>query len=241
MITLSFAVFLAAFTLVGLASLFKSRGTKHDYYLADGTIAPWLVGLSAVATNNSGYMFIGVIGYTYATGLAASNQPIGIVTALDGGDSEVAPTTAETFAVADLYKVEEALPARYRQRAVWVANKAIFNDVRQFGTADSHALWERLGAGQPAQLLGYNTYEASAMDDGFDAAATADNFILILGDFSNYYIIDRVGMSVELIPHLFATANNLPSGRRGLFAYWRVGADSVNDGGFRMLNIATTA
>ena len=71
MITLSFAVFLAAFTLVGLASLFKSRGTKHDYYLADGTIAPWLVGLSAVATNNSGYMFIGVIGYTYATGLAS--------------------------------------------------------------------------------------------------------------------------------------------------------------------------
>ena len=32
---------------------------------------PWLVGLSAVATNNSGYMFIGVIGFTYETGLAA--------------------------------------------------------------------------------------------------------------------------------------------------------------------------
>ena len=30
-----------------------------------------MVGLSAVATNNSGYMFIGVIGYTYATGLAS--------------------------------------------------------------------------------------------------------------------------------------------------------------------------
>ena len=177
----------------------------------------------------------------FATGVAASNQPIGIVTALDGGSSEVAPTTAEAFAVADLYKVEEALPARYRGRASWVANKAIFNDIRQFGTADSHALWERLGAAQPAQLLGYPTYEASAMDNGFDAAVTADNFILILGDFSNYYIIDRVGMSVELIPHLFATQNNLPSGRRGLFAYWRVGADSVNDGGFRMLNIATTA
>ncbi len=30
-----------------------------------------LAGLSAVATNNSGYMFIGVIGYTYSTGLAS--------------------------------------------------------------------------------------------------------------------------------------------------------------------------
>ena len=57
--------------MIGLSSVFKSRNTKHDYYLADGTISPWLVGLSAVATNNSGYMFIGVIGYTYATGLAS--------------------------------------------------------------------------------------------------------------------------------------------------------------------------
>jgi hypothetical protein len=28
-------------------------------------------------------------------------------------------------------------------------------------------------------------------------------------------------MDVELIPHLFATANNRPSGQRGLYAYWR--------------------
>jgi sodium/proline symporter len=67
---LSFVAFLCAFTLVGLASSRVSRGTSEDYYLASGSIKPWLVGLSAVATNNSGYMFIGVIGYTYVTGLA---------------------------------------------------------------------------------------------------------------------------------------------------------------------------
>ncbi|MFT5084296.1 MAG: sodium/proline symporter [Lentisphaeria bacterium] len=67
----SFIGFLLIFTLIGLSSAWKSRGTKKDYYLASGNIKPWLVGLSAVATNNSGYMFIGVIGYTYATGLAS--------------------------------------------------------------------------------------------------------------------------------------------------------------------------
>lgn len=71
LIALSFIGFLLAFTLVGLSSLHKSRGTRQDYYLADNTVSPWLVGLSAVSTNNSGYMFIGVIGYTYATGLAS--------------------------------------------------------------------------------------------------------------------------------------------------------------------------
>lgn len=67
----SFLGFLAVFVAIGVSSVLRSRGTKKDYYLASGDVPPSLVGLSAVATNNSGYMFIGVIGYTYATGLAA--------------------------------------------------------------------------------------------------------------------------------------------------------------------------
>jgi len=69
--TASFIGFLLCFTLIGVSSAWLSRGTRHDYYLADSSVKPWLVGLSAVATNNSGYMFIGVIGYTYATGFPA--------------------------------------------------------------------------------------------------------------------------------------------------------------------------
>jgi sodium/proline symporter len=67
----SFLLFLAGFTLIGLWSFRASRATQKDYYLADNSVSPWLAGLSAMATNNSGYMFIGVIGYTYTTGLAA--------------------------------------------------------------------------------------------------------------------------------------------------------------------------
>ena len=69
--TASFILCLLGFTLIGVSSAWFSRGTRHDYYLADGSVKPWLVGLSAVATNNSGYMFIGVIGYTHVTGLAS--------------------------------------------------------------------------------------------------------------------------------------------------------------------------
>ena len=67
----SFILFLSIFALIGVSSALKSKGTKGDYYLASRSIPPSLVGLSAVATNNSGYMFIGVIGYTYSTGLAS--------------------------------------------------------------------------------------------------------------------------------------------------------------------------
>lgn len=68
---ISFLFFLLLFVVIGVSSARKSSGTKQDYYLASSSISPTLVGLSAVATNNSGYMFIGVIGYTYVTGLAS--------------------------------------------------------------------------------------------------------------------------------------------------------------------------
>lgn len=171
-----------------------------------------------------------------------TSAPQGVVTALDGTASEIAPTTAETFAAADVYKLESALEARYGSNASWVAHKVWYNAIRQFDTAGGSALWEHIGGGRPGQLLGYNAYESSDMDGVLpNAAATADNFGLLLGDFSNYVIVDRVGMSVELIPHLFATANNRPSGQRGFYAHWRTGAEVVNVKGIQMLSIPTTA
>ena len=71
MVVASFLFFLGVFVVIGLSSVRQSKHTKQDYYLASSSVHPALVGLSAVATNNSGYMFIGVIGYTYGTGLAS--------------------------------------------------------------------------------------------------------------------------------------------------------------------------
>ncbi|MEU0393816.1 phage major capsid protein [Streptomyces sp. NPDC006208] len=167
-------------------------------------------------------------------------QPTGIITALAGGSSEVAPTTGETFAAADIYKLDNALPSRYRAGASWLANRAIYNLIRQFDTGGGAQMWERIGADVPPELLGRPALEAEDMDGTFDAAATANNYLAVYGDFSNYVIADRVGMTVEFIPHLVG-ANQRPTGQRGWYAYYRVGADSVNDSAFRMLNVATTA
>lgn len=170
-----------------------------------------------------------------------SGQPTGLVTALAGGSSEVAPTTGETFAAADIYKMDGALPARYRANASWVANRAIYNLVRNFDVNGGAQMWERIGADLPPRLLGRPALEAEDMDGTFNAAATANNYVLAFGDLQSYVIADRVGMTVEFIPHLFATGNNRPSGSRGWYAYYRVGADVVNDGAIRLLNVATTA
>ena len=59
------------FTFIGLLSIIKNKHTNADYLLAGSSIKPWLVAISAVATSNSGYMFIGMIGYTYKYGLSS--------------------------------------------------------------------------------------------------------------------------------------------------------------------------
>ncbi|MGM0443989.1 MAG: sodium/proline symporter [Fibrobacterota bacterium] len=69
MVTISFVVCLLLFAVIGGASMRHSKKTTDDYLVAGNSIAPWLAGLSAVATNNSGFMFIGMIGYTYKFGL----------------------------------------------------------------------------------------------------------------------------------------------------------------------------
>ena len=71
MLLASFIGFLLVFLLIGFSSVLVGQRQSEDYLLAGRSVPPVMAGLSAVATNNSGYMFIGVIGYTYSTGLSA--------------------------------------------------------------------------------------------------------------------------------------------------------------------------
>lgn len=179
---------------------------------------------------------------------SGSNEPIGITTALDGTASEVAPTTGETFAVSDVFRTLDALPPKYRSaaaRTAWIHNAATLSQIRELLIAEdggAQGVLQDFTAGAPRQLLEVDRWEASAMDSSraINPAVTADNFILVVGDWRNYVIADRVGMTVEYVPHLFGV-DRRPTGERGWYCFWRVGADSVNDNAFRMLSIPTTA
>jgi hypothetical protein len=81
-------------------------------------------------------------------------------------------------------------------------------------------------------LLGRAVHELSNMDGVIDSGQA--NAIGLYGDFSNYVVTQRVGTSVELIPHIFGQ-NLRPTGQRGMLMWGRYGADSINDAAFRML------
>ena len=66
--------------------------------------------------------------------------------------------------------------------------------------------------------------------------ALADNYILWYGDFSQYRIRDRIGMSVELVPVVMGS-NRRPTGKRGWYVRWRNGARLSVAGAVQVLNV----
>ena len=164
-----------------------------------------------------------------------SSQPTGILTALDANTNvEVVVTTDGAFGAVDVLKVWKELPERYKANSTWLMSTDVENEIRTFAAgADSAYYTVDLSAGGIGTLFGRPIRTTDYMPE-FTGSTGAAN-ILVVGDFSNFLVAQRAGMSVELIPHLFATGNNRPSGQRGWFAYARHGYDSINDLGFRLL------
>lgn len=162
-----------------------------------------------------------------------TNEPFGVLT---GTTTTVAAATGLTMTLANLYSLKNALPPRYRVNGTYLADSAILDRVRQFDTVGSSAaIWiDSLEDGMASRLLGRPVYEASEMAETITNATK----IALYGDFSRYLIVDRVGLTIEVIPHLFGS-NQRPTGQRGIYAYWRNGAKVIDANAFRALTGTT--
>jgi len=179
-------------------------------------------------------------GAAHCTG-SGTDQPTGIFTALDANTNvEITSDTAATIALADLTELKRSVPQRFRGRSSWLMNPVYADAIKALGTALSASYSTDLTELNATRLLGAPVYES---DDAPSAQTTTvkDNEIVV-GDFSNYVIVDKPGSgAVKYIDSMFATANNLPNGTVGWHYIWRSGADSVNDLAFRLLQDKTSA
>jgi HK97 family phage major capsid protein len=168
---------------------------------------------------------------------SGTNEPQGVLTILSAtaGNRVGVQTSGANFGPNDPYSVWKALGQRFRRRASWLMSVDVNNKLRQIATANVfHAYTVNLPAEWADQFFGKQAYESPYMPDT-TTSTSANSGLAVVGDFRNYVIARRGGMSVELIPHLFSTTTNLPSGTRGWFAYSRIGGGVVNTSGFRLL------
>ncbi len=136
-------------------------------------------------------------------------------------------TTSQTSAAATkgLVGMEAALPPQYEANAKWMATKATYSAIRGMSDTAGRPLWNpteswpTMTNGYAPSLLGY-----PVVKNQFAPAIGVDTYPVLFGDFSGYFIADRVGLSIEVLRELRALRGEVV-----IYARKRVGGQLVKD------------
>jgi HK97 family phage major capsid protein/HK97 family phage prohead protease len=173
----------------------------------------------------------------FTTGNGTAPNPNGVVSTL-GTASRVQTAGSGALAAGDIYLLENAMAPRFIANSSIVASKTIYNKFRALFQAQASAAGDpfaRPSGSMGAQFNGYPKYELSTMAT---TTGTAD-LVMLQGDFQQFLIVDRVGMGIELVPHLLG-ASRRPTGERGLVAIWFNNSKILVDNAFRILQVKAT-
>jgi HK97 family phage major capsid protein len=158
----------------------------------------------------------------FVTG-SGTGQPWGVVT------RAASDTTTGALAASHIYALLAALGPRFRvydaARPVFMANIANINVARQIAAFSGANFSIVNDNGDAPRMLGLPFEEASAMS----AINTVGAKNLLIGDLSQYVIVDRLPTVMIFEPLIF-NATPLPTGQQGWFYYARVGADVTTAG-----------
>ena len=147
--------------------------------------------------------------FSYAFGVAEEqafcvgtgvNQPTGIFTA-DGGEIGVTAGSATAVTIDDVINLVYSLKAPYRKNAKFLMNEATVSLIRKLKDGNGNYLWQpSVQAGQPDKILGYDVFTTP-----FAPRIAGGALAIAFGDFSNYWIGDRGGRTVQRLNELYAT------------------------------------
>jgi HK97 family phage major capsid protein len=174
----------------------------------------------------------------FAVGNGTAPNPSGVVATL-GTASWVDTAGSAVLAAADIYLLENAMAPRFIANSSVVAAKTTYNRFRTLFQAQASSAgdpFSRPSGSMGAQFNGYPKYELSTMATTIGTGS----LLMLQGDFSQFLIVDRVGMGIELIPHLFGATNRFPTGTRGIYALWFNSSKILADNAFRLLRIKST-
>ena len=152
----------------------------------------------------------------FCTG-AGTDGPTGIFTA-NGGNVGVTAAKSTEITADEMLSMVYALRQAYRRKAKFLMNDATVAAIRKLKDGNGVYMWQpALAAGQPDKLLGYELITTSYAPD-----IAAGALVAAFGDFSYYWIGDRIGLSVQRLVERYAD-----SGVIGFKAFQRSDAKVV--------------
>lgn len=170
---------------------------------------------------------------SFAVG-TGTGQPKGAITA---GTVYAPAGSAAGPRIADVYGLQALLPARWRgpgSQVIWVAALPTINAERQLPkfTGSTQSLVD--DTTDPPRLLGKPLIESTSIVSAFANGNKVQAYL----DARQYYIVDRIGMSVIYDPVVLG-ANRRPTGQGAWYGFWRVGGDVSTATAVRVLSLTT--
>ena len=145
----------------------------------------------------------------FMTGSGA-DQPLGVFTAATAGITtgrDVATNNTTTAFTADgLINAKFSIKGAYYSRLRWVFHRDSVKMLAKLKDGDGQYMWSgSIVAGEPDRLLGFPAMVSEYAPNTF----TAGLYVGILGDFSNYWIAEALGIQIQRLDELYAATNQV--------------------------------
>lgn len=145
----------------------------------------------------------------YMTG-SGVQQPLGVFTASDSGIStgrDVSTDNSTTAVTFDgLKNAKWTLKSQYHGRAQWIAHRDFGKQVDKIKDGNGQYIWQpSVVAGAPDRLLNLPVNFSEYAPNTF----TTGLYVAILGDFSNYWIVESLAFEVQRLNELYAATNQV--------------------------------
>jgi len=135
-------------------------------------------------------------------------QPLGIFTASDNGISTSRDVstgnTATSIMFDNLKECQYTLKGQYRSKARWIFHRDAVKQISKLKDGEGRYIWQQsVVVGQPDRILNFPVHESEYAPSTFETTC----YVGMLGDFSRYWIVDALTMTIQVILELYAATN----------------------------------
>ena len=163
-------------------------------------IEPWVA-------ERLGYKFAVTEEKAFMTG-DGSSKPLGVFTPSSNGvptSRDVTCSSQTVFTADEIINLLMSLKSQYQARATFVFSREFLSRARKLKSSDNGYLWTPGLGGLPSTILDRPYIMSEYAPNTF----TSGNYIALCGDFSNYYIVESAGMSLQVIDQLYTEYNQV--------------------------------
>lgn len=163
-----------------------------------------------------------------------SSQPLGVFAASNDGIStgrDVSNGNTTTAVTVDgLISAKYALKGQYHRNAAWMFHRNGVEMISKLKNSQGDYLWrESVKEGEPDRILNFPIMMSEYVPNTF----TTGQYVGIVGDFSQYWILDALDFQVQRLTELYAESNSM-----GYIGRWESDGMPVLEEAFARVKLA---